>query len=794
MLTNYLKIAFRNLVRNKVYSFINIGGLAVGMAVAMLIGLWMLDELSFNKCHDNYLKLGRVMTTFYNGKEPGDTGNAIAIPVADELRTKYPNDFKKVALSSWNFGHIVAVGDKKLSQEGMWVESVFPEMLSLKMVKGNQKGLQDPSAILLTESLAKAIFGDKDPLNKIVKLDNSMDFKVAGVYQDLPRNAEFYATKFFIPWQKYVSTQPWLKDAQTQWDNHSFQLFVEMNENADFDKSTAKIKDVTMQHLKESVSGKESISLHPMCDWHLYSDFKGGKSVGGRIQFVWLFGIIGMFVLLLACINFMNLSTARSEKRAKEVGVRKAIGSAKKQLIGQFLSESLLVVSVSFLVAILLVELSLSWFNQLADKTLAIQWTNPLFWIIGLGFTLFTGLISGSYPAFYLSSFEPVKVLKGTFRVGRFASIPRKVLVVMQFTVSITLIIGTIIVFKQIKYAQNRPIGYNREGLISIPMNTPEIRNKYQALRDDLLKTGVVENMAQSSSPITNVWANQIGFDWKGKDPNSIPAFGTIGVTHDFGKTVNWQIKQGRDFSRNFSTDTSGFILNEAAAKVIGFRNPVGETIKFNGSKMQVLGVIKDLVMESPFEPIKPTVFFLSYDWADIISVRLKPETPVKDALSKVETVFKKHDPGSPFNYKFVDEEYAQKFSSESRIGTLASIFAGLAILISCLGLFGLASFMAEQRTKEIGFRKVLGASVRNLWQLLSKDFVVLVIISFVISIPIAYYYLHNWLQNYTYRTEITWWVFALAGSGALVITLLTVSYQAIKAAVANPVKSLRTE
>jgi putative ABC transport system permease protein len=793
MLTNYLKIAFRNLVRNKVYSFINIGGLAVGMAVAMLIGLWMLDELSFNKCHDNYLRLGRVMTNFYHENEQG-AGNAVAIPLGQELKTKYAGDFKNVSMASWNFGHIVALGDKKLRQEGMWVESVFPEMLSLKMIQGNQKGLQDPSAILLTESLAKAIFGDKDPMNKIVKLDNSMDFKVAGVYQDLPRNAEFQSAKFFIPWQKYITTQVWLKEAQTYWGNHSFQLFVEMKENADFEKVAAKIKDVPMQHLKESVDGKEGVLLHPMCDWHLYSEFKNGKSVGGRIQFVWLFGIIGIFVLLLACINFMNLSTARSEKRAKEVGVRKAIGSARKQLIGQFLSESLLVVSVSFLVAILLVELSLSWFNQLADKTLTIQWTNPYFWIIGLGFTLFTGLVSGSYPAFYLSSFEPVKVLKGTFRVGKFASIPRKVLVVMQFTVSITLIIGTIIVFKQIKYAQNRPIGYNRERLISIPMNTPEIRNKYQPLREDLLETGVVENMAQSSSPITNVWANQIGFDWKGKDPNSIPAFGTIAVTHDFGKAVNWQIKQGRDFSRSFGTDTSAFILNESAAKFIGIKNIVGETIKFNGQNMQVIGVIKDLVMESPFEPIKPTIFMLSYSWADIISVRLKPNVTVKDALSKVETVFKKYDPASPFSYKFVDDEYAQKFSSESRIGTLASIFAGLAILISCLGLFGLASFMAEQRTKEIGIRKVLGASVRNLWQLLSKDFVVLVIISFLISIPIAYYYLHNWLQNYQYRTEITWWVFALAGSGALVITLLTVSYQAIKAAVANPVKSLRTE
>ena len=793
MLRNYLTIAFRNLVKNKVYSFINIGGLAVGMAVAMLIGLWMLDELSFNTCHSNYLRLGRVMTTWYNSEEPR-TGEAVAIPLGEELRTKYAGDFKKVSMASWNFGHIIAVGDKKLSQQGMWVEPVFPEMTTLKMLKGSRDALKDPSAILLTESLAKSLFGNDDPLNKIVKLDNSMDFKVGGVYEDLPRNASFNDVKLLLSWEKYVATQPWLKEAQTQWGNHSFQLFVQMTENADVEKVSAKIKGIPMQHLKAATDGRESISLQPMCDWHLYSDFKNGKSVGGRIQFVWLFGIIGVFVLLLACINFMNLSTARSEKRAKEVGVRKAIGSVKSQLIGQFLSESLLVVFLSFGLAVLLVQLNLFWFNQLSDKALSIQWTNPVFWLIGLGFTLFTGLLAGSYPAFYLSSFEPVKVLKGTFRAGRFASLPRKVLVVLQFTVSVTLIIGTIVVFRQIQYAKNRPVGYNRDGLIAVPMNTPDIRGKYAPLREELLKTGAVENMAQSSSPLTGVWANQIGFDWKGKDPNSVPVFGTIAVTHDFGKAVKWEVKQGRDFSREFGTDTLALVLNEAAVNQIGFKNPVGETIKWNDKNYQVVGVIKDLIMESPFEPIKPTIFLLSYDWADIITVRLKPGMPVKDALAKVEPVFKKFNPGSPFDFKFVDEEFNQKFSSEARIGTLSSVFAGLAILISCLGLFGLASFMAEQRTKEIGVRKVLGASIFDLWGLLSRDFLRLVIISFCIAAPLSYYVMQGWLQNYQYRSQISWWIFAAAGAGAIVITLLTVSFQAIKAALANPVKSLRTE
>jgi ABC-type antimicrobial peptide transport system permease subunit len=793
MLKNYLKIAFRNILKNRVYSFINIFGLATGMAVAMLIGLWMLDELSFNTCHDNYLHLGRIMTTWYNSEEPG-TGEAVAIPLGEELRTKYAGDFKKVSMASWNFGHIIAYGEKKLSKQGMWAEHELPEMLSLKILKGNKNALQDPSSILLTESLAKALFDNEDPLNKTIRLDNSIDFKVAGIYQDLPRNANFAIVKFFIPWKKYVASQEWLTSAQTQWNNHSFQLFVQMQDNADFNKVSAKIKDVPMQHLKASVDGRESVSVHPMCDWHLYSDFKNGKSVGGRIQFVWLFGIIGVFVLLLACINFMNLSTARSEKRAKEVGVRKAIGSVKSQLIGQFLSESLLVVFMAFVLAVLLVQLNLPWFNQLSDKAMVVQWNNPMFWILGLGFTIITGLLAGSYPAFYLSSFEPVKVLKGTFRAGRFASIPRKALVVLQFTVSITLIIGTIIVFRQIQHAKNRPIGYNREGLISIPMNTPDIRGKYTAIREELLKTGAVENMAQSSSPLTNVWANQIGFDWKGKDPNSVPVFGTIAVTHDFGKTVSWEIKQGRSFAREFGTDTVALVLNEAAAKVVGFKNPVGETIKWNDKNYEIIGVIKDLVMESPFQPIKPTIFLLSYDWADVITVKLKPGMPIKDALAKVEPVFKKFNPGSPFDFQFIDEEYNKKFSSEARIGTLASVFAGLAILISCLGLFGLASFMAEQRTKEIGVRKVLGASVANLWLLLSKDFVRLVLISLLISIPIAYYFMNNWLQSYNYRSTLTWWIFAAAGLGAILITLLTVSFQAIKAALANPVKSLRTE
>jgi ABC-type antimicrobial peptide transport system permease subunit len=708
-----------------------------------------------------------------------------------ELRTKHTSDFKYVTLASWNFDHILAAGEKKLLQSGLWVQPEFPKMFTLKMLNGKEDALKDPSSILLSESVAKALFGKTNPINQTIRLDNKLDFKVAGVYEDLPHNTTLRETKFLLPWDKYITTETWLKEAQTQWGNHSWQTFVQVNDNVDFDKTTAKIKDIPKKHVEE---GKEEVLLHPMSKWHLYSDFKNGKVNGGRIQFVWLFGIIGVFVLLLACINFMNLSTARSEKRAKEVGIRKAVGSLRQQLIGQFLSESLLIALIAFILALGFVVLLLPFFNNLSDKKMSVPFTKPIFWLITLIFTFFTGLVSGSYPAFYLSGFEAIKVLKGTFRAGRFASIPRKILVVIQFTVSVTLIIGTIIVYRQIQFAKNRPVGYTREGLITVMINTPDLQGKYTALRDELLKTGVLENMAESSSPITNVWSNQIGFEWKGKDPNTTPLFGIVAATHDFGKTVGWTVKEGRDFSRSFPTDTGAIILNESAVKLTGFKNPVGQIMKWNDKDRPVLAVVKDMVMESPYTPVKPTIFFLDYGWANVITMRIKPTTPVRDALARIEPVFKKFNPGSPFEYKFTDEEYARKFENEERIGNLATFFAILAIFISCLGLFGLASFVAEQRTKEIGVRKVLGASVFNLWQMLSKDFFALVIISCCIAIPIAWYFLHQWLQQYEYRTPVSWWVFVVSGAGAMLITILTVSFQAIKAALANPVKSLRTE
>jgi len=449
---------------------------------------------------------------------------------------------------------------------------------------------------------------------------------------------------------------------------------------------------------------------------------------------------------------------------------------------------------MAFVFSIVIVLAFLPFFNQMADKQMHIPFLNVWFWLILLVFVAFTGVVSGSYPAFYLSGFNAVKVLKGTFRAGRFSALPRKIMVVLQFTISIALIIGTIIVFRQIQYAKNRPVGYTRAGLITVMMNTPDLVGHYDAIRSDLIATGAVENMAESSSPTTGTWSNQIGFDWAGKDPSSTPLFGTVAVTSDFGRTIGWHVLQGRDFSRDFKSDTTAMLINESAVKLIGFKKPVGQLIKFNGKQYTITGVIENMIMDSPYVPTMPTVFFLNPGWSNVITIKIKPTVAFPAALDKIGGVFKHYNPSSPFDYKFTDQDYADKFSDEERIGKLASFFAVLAIFISSLGLFGLASFVAEQRTKEIGVRKVLGASVANLWGMLSKEFILLVLISCVIATPLAWYYLYGWLKHYQYHTDISWWIFIVACLGAMLITILTVSAQAVKAALANPVKSLRSE
>ena len=798
MIRNYLKVALRNLRRHQGYSFINIAGLSGGMTVAILIGLWLYDELSYDKSFPHHDRIAQVLQhrDFASGKE---TWWSTPFPTGNELRRSYGNYFERVVTSTWDNEHVLAAGDKKITAKGDFMEPAGTELLSLTMRRGTREGLRETNTLLLSETLAATLFGKADPVGKIVTINNQYPVLVTGVYADMPHNSSFSGMQFMAPWELHLSMNEGMRKSTNPWCCSGTRVLVQLPPNADIDRVSAKIKDVFVQQLalmndQVGVNLNPQFFLFPMSRWYLHGGFKDGVNQGGRIEFVWLFGIIGGFVLLLACINFMNLSTARSSMRAKEVGIRKTMGSLRGQLVGQFLGESLLFVVLAFGVSLVLVGLLLPWFNQVAEKQIAFPWTVPAFWLLSLGFVVITGLLAGSYPALYLSSFRAVKVLKGTFRAGRFAAVPRKALVVLQFTVSVTLIIGTLIVYQQIQFAKSRPVGYSRAGLVQVRLRTEAIREHREVLAQDLLATGAVAGVARSESPLTGVWASNSGFDWKGKPAGMQEEFATVRVNHAYGPTVGWQLKQGREFSDRLASDSLAFILNEAAVKYMGFTQPLGEVVRWGTEPYTVIGVVENMVMQSPYAVAEPTIYVIDRTPGNFLIARINPSASAGEALAKMGAVFRKHDPATPFEYQFADEDYARKFGNEERIGKLATLFAALAIFISCLGLYGLAAFVAERRTKEIGIRKVLGASVLSLWGLLSKEFFVLVILSCLIAAPIANYFLAGWLQQYEYRIAVSAWIFGAAGLGALLITLLTVSYHAIRAALANPVRSLRTE
>ncbi|MDR3711389.1 MAG: ABC transporter permease [Puia sp.] len=798
MLKNYFKTAWRSLRKNPSSSFINIGGLSIGMAIAMLIGLWIYDEWSFDKQFDHYHLIAQVMENqSINGVY--QTQKQIPIPVADELRAKFGSDFKQIILSSQTGEHILTFGEKKFAKTGNFIEPQGPELFTLPMLEGSRDGLKDPHSILLSASLAKAFFAGADPLGQTIRIDDSLPVKVTGVYQDLPDNNSLKDVSFLSTWDLYATNDHETRNQRHEWEDNNWQVFVQMADHADMDQVSAKIRNIKADNDKMVKAGdpfKPTIFLFPMSRWHLYSEFKNGVSTGGRVQYVRLFGLIGLFVLLLACINFMNLSTARSEKRAREVGIRKAIGSLRGQLITQFFCESLLVTALAFIVALVWVKLSLPFFNTLADKKISIPWVNGYWWLSGIGFSLFTGLIAGSYPALYLSSFQPVKVLKGVIRAGRLASLPRKALVVTQFTVSIALIIGTLIVFRQIQYARNRPVGYSREGLLTIQTHTKDLYSHFSAFREDLLNTGAIAEVAASTSATTETGDENGFLDWTGKTQNATADnFAMKGVTQQYAKTIGLQFLEGRDFRTGpTGFDAMTMILSESTVKGMGLIDPIGKTITWTGYKFTVIGVVKDMIIGSPYEAAIPTIYYIAPYPIYTVNVRIDPRTSTAEAVNKIGRVFSKYSPGEPFDYKFAVQQYDAKFRSEVLIGELAGVFTALAVFISCLGLFGLAAFVAEQRIKEMGVRKVLGATVFNLWRMQSREFVVLVLLSCLIAIPTAWIFLHQWLQQYPYRTPVSGWIFAAAGAGAITVTLLTVSYQSLRAAMMNPVKSLRSE
>ncbi|HEV9037987.1 MAG TPA: ABC transporter permease [Puia sp.] len=795
MWKNYFTVAWRNLLKNKLYSLVNIAGLSTGMAVAMIIGLWIYDEVSANRQFKNYNQLYEVMMHQTFDVVRG-TQQALPYPLGEELKTKFP-DFKGVAMCDWGSQRSLVYGEKKISKFGHFIGEDAVDMFSMKILEGDRHPLHDPYSIVLTDETAKILFGKEDPIGKAVKLDNQTMLKVTAVVEKQPKNSSLQYD-YLIPFQLNELIYPWIKQFhKTNWGNNSWEAYVQLNDNANPDAVQRKVKNVVISHFTDENTLKHikpELILHPMSKWRLYSDFENGINTGGFIKYVRMFGILGFIVLFIACINFMNLSTARSEKRAKEVGVRKAVGSGRKQLISQFLGESLLISGIAFVLALAIVFISLPYFNKLTDKDMSLQITSPLFWIVMLAFTAVTGLLAGSYPAFYLSSFNPVRVLKGHLQAGKSSSLPRKILVVVQFASSVVLMIGTIIVNQQIQFGKNQPIGFNNKGLISVYWSDDIGKNR-DFIENELLRTGVVSSVTQSNSPPSEIYSNNNGWEWKGSTPvEKAGLFSTITTTYHYTQTLGIKLVAGRDFNKDFASDSNGVILNEAAVKRMRLKNPVGEVLKWNDKPMVVLGVIPDIQMESPYRPISPLTIVFSKGWVGCLDIRINPNVPVSKAIARIKPIFDKYNPAYPFEYHFADEEYAKKFNYEELVGNLAGIVAALAIFISCLGLFGLASFTAEQRVKEIGVRKVLGASVFNLWRLLSKDFVLLVLISCAIASPIAWYYMREWLKGYKIATTIGLSTFVFVALIAMLITLITVSFQAVKAAMANPVKSLRTE
>jgi len=785
MFKNYFKIAWRNLFRNKGFSLTNLLGLTIGITCTILIFLWVRDELAYNKFHANYDSIYKIKANRDFNNQVFTDDNMV-LPLAKTLKEKLPQ-IKNAVVTTHGGSHILTYGDAKLKKQGYTVSDHFFDMFSWKFIKGNAaSALPDAYSIVLTQSAATALFGNADPVNKIIKVDNEYDAKVTAIVADAPGNSSLQFD--FINAFNY--SNEFLKQAMNNWQNSSWDVYIQPNPGTNMSLLEKNITEVKYQHDPDD----KKISTYfafPMSKWRLYSDFKNGKNTGGMIEYVKLFTIIALIILLIACVNFMNLSTARSEKRAKEVGVRKTLGSGKRQLILQFFFESMILAFIALILSVGIVYLLLPSFNTLVGKHLSLDLTQPIFWLGAVAIILITGIVAGSYPALYLSSFNPVKVLKGTFLAGKGAAMPRRILVVAQFVISISLISATIIVYRQIQHIKNRDIGYDPNNLIMIGA-TPDTQKNFAVIKQELLNTGMISSATRTMSPITDIWWRSPGPDYNGKPANQSIIFSGESSDVDFAKTMGIKILQGKDFSGTPSDSTS-MLLNKAAVEAMGLKNPLGMQMRY-GRTFTVIGITDNVIMGSPFEPVDPMMVFFDPYGANSVSIRLKNSVQPQKVLGSIETVFKKYNPAYPFEYQFVDEEFGKKFIAEELINKLTNIFAGLAIFICCIGLAGLASFTIEKRIREIGIRKVLGATVQQLLVLISKEFLKLVLIAFVIAVPLTWWFMNNRLDKYTYRVNISIWLFGIVGAIVLLLTLIVVSLNTIRAAIANPVKSLRTE
>jgi putative ABC transport system permease protein len=789
MIKNFFKIAYRNILRNKGFSIINISGLAIGMTSAMMILLWVKNEMSY----DNFYKNSNRLYQAWN-KDKGSDGmigswNITPKILGPTLKKDYP-EVEQATRVGWDQAILFTVGEKKINITGTMVDPDFLTMFRFPFIKGDMKSaLNNPNDIVITQKLSKELFNTEDVIGKNIRLDNQYNFTVSAVMKNLPNNTQF-DFEFLLPWS-YMST---IKQDDSSWNSNSTHNYVLLKPNTSLASLNSKIQNIYIKNADPGTTTKSF--LYPVSKLRLYSNFENGIPSGGKIATVRVFILIAVFILLIACINFMNMSTARSEKRAKEVGIRKVVGASKKSLVAQFLGESILIAFIAGIAALIIVQLCMPAFNTLTKKELVIDYGNFYFWIGFVGFILFTGIISGSYPAFFLSSFRPVTVLKGAFKKAHALVTPRKVLVVLQFTFAIVMIVCTIIIEKQVRFAQEREVGYSKNNLI-YSFLSGDIRKNYDLIKNELINKGIATSVTKTGAPLTEGWSSG-GADWRGKDPNLKKEFNFFNVDEGIVKTAGLQLVEGRDLDlKNYPTDSNAVLLNEAAVKVMGFKNPIGQIIDHGAwnTDWHVIGVIKDFILQSPYDSIKPMVIQgAKAEWFNLLHIKFSKANTTASNLAATEKIFKKYNPQYPFEYHFVDEQYAKKFSDEETTGTLTAFFAGLTIFISCLGLFGLATYMAENRIKEIGVRKVLGASVQSIATLLSKDFVKLVVIAIVIASPVAWWAMSKWLQDYQYHIHISWLIFIEAGLLAIFIALLTVSFQAIKAAMANPMKSLRTE
>jgi len=785
MLSNYLKIALRNLRKNPLYTFLNIAGLAVGLTASTLVLLWVADEFSYNRFHSNLSNIHLILQNQTQGGETY-TFQSTPGPLAPALRTEMP-EIEWVTRTSWSGQHLLNLGDKSTYERGMYAEPDFFQIFSFPVLSGDaMAALRDAGSVVITERTAKKFFGKEDPIGKILRHNNLRDLKVAAVVQDVPPNS---TVRFdvLLPFRLFeLDNTEWI----TTWGNNSLPTWVALHAGTDVAKLNQKLENFIQAKDPDAAA---HIFAYPLSEWRLRGKFENGKQSGGRIDVVVMLGIIGIFVLLIACINFMNLATARSERRAREVGVRKVVGAPRSLIIGQFLSEALLMTFLALVLSLVMTKLTLPVFNRFFEKSLALDFSNWQLWSALLALGCITGLVSGSYPAFYLSSFQPVRVLKGLIRSGRNSGMLRKGLVTFQFVISIFLIISTMVIYRQIEHAQNRPLGYDAENLIELPARG-DMTEKFDIMKNDLAQIPGVTSVSAGSHDLINFGSNTSGIEWPGKTADQDFLVSVTNVSYDWTKTVGLKIVEGRDFSPEFGGDTLCCLLNQTAVRRMGLKDPVvGSTIRYD-STVTIIGVVEDFVYNDPFSSPMPMAVFLSKGSMDHFFIRFQNDENWRQSLAQIEQTVKKHNPSYPFEFNFTKEAYQKNFDEMRSVGQLANIFGGLAIFISCLGLFGLSAFVAERRNKEIGIRKVLGATVANVWFALSKDFLKPVVLAFLLAAPLAGWAMQKLLDRFEYRIDLYWWIFAAAGLAALAVALVTVSYQGIKAALLNPVTGLRNE